>query len=204
MVYLRLDRGYAAPFHSGAKMTLLVELGIWLCILLLCLHLTFQPAISQPSFGGPILTCLPPASRIIPGGLCLLRVQLQLDPDLAAPAGFQEHFCRLTERPASLTAVGASIYDHRGRGGQAEEQGCRQPPRPVVGCCALINCPGTPDLVVHFHLEYFFRCFSPSPPTFFFFKQELAFCILLKIRGSFTKNESFLTKLGESIHRGIS
>lgn len=159
-------------------MTLLVELGIWLCILLFCLYLTFQPAISQPSFGGPILTCLPPASRIIPGGLCLLRVQLQLDPDLASPAGFQKHFLQIDwETCQPHSCGGLCLWSLGGAwGARLRSRGADSLPRPVVGCCALINCPGTPDLVSMFIWNTFSTGFSsPSAYFFFFFKQELAF-----------------------------
>lgn len=48
-------------------------------------------------------------------------------------------------------------------------------PCPVVDCCALVNCLGTPDLVIVFHLEFFFHWLFYPLHLLFFFKGELAF-----------------------------
>ena len=68
-----------------------------------------------------------------------------------------------------------------GWGARLRSRGADILPRPVVGCCALINCPGTPDLVSVFTWNTFFTGFSsPSAYFFFFFKARTCFCILLK------------------------
>lgn len=67
------------PFHSGTKVTWLVELGISDSVSFSSLY--FLPSswpFPSPVLVAPYSLASPPASRIISGGLCLLRVQLQL------------------------------------------------------------------------------------------------------------------------------
>lgn len=179
-MYLRLDRGY---FHSGAK-----DGHYWWNLASDSVSFSSVYILpSSPPFLSPVLVApysLPTTS--LPGVFledCVsLRVQLQLDPDLAALLVSRSTSADwLRDLPASQLWGGLYFMITRWAWGQAEEQGCSSL-RPVVGCCALINCPGTPDLVSIFIWITFSAGFSSLSAYFFFFLSKNLLLHLIKIK----------------------